>query len=56
MKTKKPDPFDGVGGCYVVDPKTGERKRVEDPAPAAAPTTPPERPARRSTENDGDKS
>lgn len=54
MSKKKPDPFEGVGGAYVVDPKTGERKRAESPAPAAGPTTTPEREPRRSTET-GDK-
>lgn len=52
---KKQDPFHGVGGAYVVDPKTGERKRAEEPVPAATTTTP-ERAAHRPTEDDGDKS
>ena len=30
------DQYSGQGGSYIVDPKTGKRKRVE------APTTPPD--------------
>lgn len=53
MSKKKPDQFEGVGGAYVIDPKTGERKRAENHAPAAAPTTTPERDASRPTETGG---
>lgn len=34
------DQFDGVGGSYVLDPKTGKRKLVErtaEPKPEPAP-------------------
>jgi hypothetical protein len=47
-ETKTPDPFDGVGGAYVVDKKTGERKR-EAPVPETTATPKPER-TRRPTE------
>jgi hypothetical protein len=56
MSNTKNDPYEGVGGSYVVDPKTGERKRVEGPAlpgePAAdAPPTKSKPAPRRSTES-----
>lgn len=31
------DQFDGVGGSYVLDPKTGKRKLVERTQPADQP-------------------
>lgn len=34
------DQFDGIGGSYIADPKTGERKLVErtqEPQPNAQP-------------------
>lgn len=32
------DEFNGMGGSYILDPKTGLRTRVEEPAtPTAAP-------------------
>ncbi len=37
------DEYDGMGGSYVADPKTGKRKLVErtnEPAPAPTDTPP----------------
>lgn len=30
------DEFEGQGGSFVFDPKTGKRTRAKEPAPAAA--------------------
>lgn len=47
------DEFDGVGGSYIVDPKTGKRVRVEEATPDAAPAQePPKRAKQKLTESE----
>lgn len=37
-----PDEFHGVGGSYLLDPKTGKRTRVEEPTPLLSPDPSPQ--------------
>ena len=44
------DEFEGQGGSYIVDPKTGKRTRVENAEPVPAPERKPAKPAVKPTE------
>lgn len=37
MSNEEKDPYDGVGGAYVVDKKTGKRVQVQAPTGPAKP-------------------